>query len=467
MIQGMQNLFRLLLVGVLAGLACSRSDLPFATRQPPPSPTDPLPTAFASATVAVPSPPTLSSPSPAAIATAAPLPSATTAGPIPTATLATEVRLSVEPAPVGYLIPLTVRHVSSSSAALFFELDAPAPGYLLYRPDEPGIGGWYLRELDPGATRHQITLVDLSPGVPYRVQLGLGEHLFDLRTPRLYGSNWGELRFKTPPSDTTDLRIGVLGDTGFGQPETEDLAERMARYRLDFVLHTGDLAYRAFEEDSSPESYAEKFFVNLSPLLLNLPVYPVPGNHEYDGDTYWQDRPFFYTAFTGIDPLGPANQPWYSFAQSGIQFLMLDSQAFHGAGGRQQQTAWLTERLADPGYRFSIPVFHTPPYTSGRHREDGRALRFEWLPLFEAAQVPLVLSGHDHNYERILRNGVTYVVSGGGSTTLYPETEKVEGSQVFVKQTHFVLMEIFSDRISLSAINLDGEVLDQATIPLE
>ena len=467
MIQIRRRLSRLLLVGVLAGLACARSDLQFAAPQPSPS----APISTASVSVVAPqqtalAPATAIAPSPLPLASLTPAPLAT-ATIIPTATLATGVRISSEPASVGYLIPMTVRHVTESSAVLLFELAAPAPGYVLYRPDEPGFGGWYLEELNPGATRHQVILRDLGPGTRYQVLVGLGEDPTDLREPRLYGSDWGELRFRTASSNSTDLRIGVLGDSGFGESETEDLAELMVRYQLDFGLHTGDLAYRAFEEDSSPESYAKKYFLNLSPLLLNLPVYPVPGNHEYDADAYWQDRPFFYTAFAGIDQLGPPNQTWYSFARSGIQFLMLDSQAFHGAGGRQEQTAWLKERLDDPGYRFSIPVFHTPPYTSGRHREDGRAIRSEWQPLFEAAQVPLVLSGHDHNYERIVLNGVTYVVSGGGSTVLYPETGEVPGSQVFARQTHFVLLEVLADRISLSAINLDGEVLDQAAIPLE
>jgi 3',5'-cyclic AMP phosphodiesterase CpdA len=241
----------------------------------------------------------------------------------------------------------------------------------------------------------------------------------------------------------------------------------MASYRLDFVLHTGDLAYRVNEEQDVFEGYAKKYFLSLAPLLTTLPVYPVPGNHEYDRETYWLDRPFYFYAFAGVGIQGSANESWYSFSAGGIQFLMLDSQTFHGVGGRAQQTAWLDQRLAEPGFRFSIPVFHTPPFTSGLHREDGKALAAEWLPRFEAAGVPLVLSGHDHNFERILYNGITYLVSGGGSRTLYSESGLVPGSQTFAKQTHFVLLEITGDQISVEAINLADEVLDRATIELE
>ena len=390
-----------------------------------------------------------------------------TATAIPTATPATEIGYTSAAAQVGYRIPLTLRHVTPDSAIVFLELEVPAAGYLLYRPSAAGAAGWFFQALDLENTRHQIELMGLTPGAEYQVRVGLGESLADLRAPWLYGSRWGDLVFETPALDPPELRIGVIGDSGYGQSATHDLAQLMAGYRLDFVLHTGDMAYRADEEADPFEAYAKKYFMSLAPLLTTLPVYPVPGNHEYDRETYWLDRPFYFYAFAGVGIQGSANESWYSFSAAGIQFLMLDSQTFHGVGGRAQQTAWLDQRLAEPGFRFSIPVFHTPPFTSGLHREDGKALAAEWLPRFEAAGVPLVLSGHDHNFERILYNGITYLVSGGGSRTLYSESGLVPGSQTFAMQTHFVLLEITGDQISVEAINLADEVLDRATIELE
>lgn len=386
---------------------------------------------------------------------------------IPTATPATEIGYTSAAAQVGYRIPLTLRHVTPDSAIFFLELEVPAGGYLLYRPTATAAAGWFLQALDLESARHQIELVGLTPGAEYQVRVGLGESPADLRAPWLYGSRWGDLVFETPALDPPELRIGVIGDSGYGQSATHDLAQLMAGYQLDFVLHTGDLTYRVNEEADPFEAYAKKYFMSLAPLLTTLPVYPVPGNHEYDRETYWLDRPFYFYAFAGVGIQGSANESWYSFSEAGIQFLMLDSQTFHGVGGRTEQTAWLDQRLAEPGFRFSIPVFHTPPFTSGLHREDGKVLAAEWLPRFEAAGVPLVLSGHDHNFERILYNGITYVVSGGGSRTLYSESGLIPGSQTFAKQTHFVLLEITGAQISVEAINLADEVLDRATIELE
>jgi hypothetical protein len=42
------------------------------------------------------------------------------------------------------------------------------------------------------------------------------------------------------------------------------------------------------------------------------------------------------------------------------------------------------------------------------------------VPLFERRGVDLVLSGHDHNYQRFAQHrGVHYVVHGGGGQRLY------------------------------------------------
>jgi acid phosphatase len=88
------------------------------------------------------------------------------------------------------------------------------------------------------------------------------------------------------------------------------------------------------------------------------------------------------------------------------------------------------------------------------------------VPLFEAASVPLVISGHFHGYERLVANGITYLVAGGGSATLYSIGERLPQSQVAHRRTHFVLLEIDDQAIDVTTYALGGEVLDQMEIPL-
>ncbi len=279
--------------------------------------------------------------------------------------------------------------------------------------------------------------------------------------------------FRLPGAEARALRIGVLGDSGFGQPATFELAREMATYDLDFVIHTGDLVYHADENPSPQIAYMEKLFRPLAPLFQQLPLYPVVGNHEYDAESRWEGAPYYYWAFP---PLGDPDfestarggrREWYAFEYGSIQFIMLNSQTFFGQEGRAEQTAWVVDRLDDDRFKLSIPVFHVAPYSGGLHLLDGLALRTEWGTLFEAAGVPLVLSGHDHNYQRLQVGRVTYIVTGGGSETLYRKQLTLPESAAFARRTHFVLLTLTAGQIEISAIALGGEIIDQATILID
>lgn len=407
---------------------------------------------------------------PAATDAPATAPSATAAQPTATDALALPapgIQLGQQLAQQSYQVPITIRNLAPTSASFSFELQHLQSGYLLYRPDLPDLTGWFSLALDPLRTAQLVTLTDLLPDQAYAVQVALEGDQADLRPVGLQGQPWGPLRFRTPVEGVRNLRVGVIGDTGFGDATTTTLVDLMSEQSLDFVLHTGDVVYKAHEQAGPASAWALKYYWQFEPLLTEMPVYTVPGNHEYDADARLDGRPFFSHAFPAFSDETLSQDPaghWYSFEQAGAQFLMLDSQLFHGVAGRSAQTAWLRDRLAQPGFRFTIAVLHTPPYTSGLHTNDGLAIRVEWLPLFESAGVSLVLSGHDHNYERIQSGGITYLVSGGGSRVLYPLSSQLSGSQLFARRSHFVLLEIDTESITLSAIGVDGETFDRAVI---
>lgn len=392
---------------------------------------------------------------------------------VPTALPTPPIQLADAPAEVAYTLPLTVQHVTEDAATLFFELETAAEGVLLYWPAGDSTQQNRI-DLAAGSARQQITLQGLLPDVEYEALAVLGpDPQSGLFRQVLYsGQIWDPVRFHTV-STQQPLRIGVLGDSGFGEQVTYDLVREMAAYNLDFVIHTGDVVYKVYDNASPYEAFMLKYYQPFAPLLREMPVYPVVGNHDIELATEIEGTPFYYLAFPPFpDPrFAPSDRrglnKWYAFAYGDIQFLMLDTQTFFGEGGWNAQNEWLTERLADTRFRHTIPVFHVAAYAAGLHPRDGLPVQELWVPQFEAANVPLVLSGHDHNYERFQINGITYVVSGGGSTALYAQSEAPEGLQVFAQCTHFTLLEIYTDRIDVQAIALGGEVLDQATIPLQ
>ena len=107
--------------------------------------------------------------------------------------------------------------------------------------------------------------------------------------------------------------------------------------------------------------------------------------------------------------------PRYRRKVGNVELFVLNSNAVDDA-----QTRWLAGALKTSRARWKIAVFHHPAFTCGAYRAHPGVVA-RWVPLLERHRVRLVLSGHDHNYQRFAaRRGVTYVVHGGGGAHLYP-----------------------------------------------
>jgi len=361
--------------------------------------------------------------------------------------------------------------VSGESASLFFELSNPTYGRLVYRSIDPEHPMQGEVTFSADETRHMITFENLLPGIQYQALVLLGSNEADFQQPTFNRATWGAVSYKTA-SDEIPIKVGVLGDASFGDDATQTLITLMASQDLDFVLNTGDVVYETDNSDLI-NSYTQKYFEPFSPLLHQMPVYTVMGNHDYDWSLNWQGAPFYDYAFPPFPdpnfsyPTSRRGNQYYAIAYQDVQILMLDSQVLFGVEGRAEEEAWMKERLSDTRYRITIPVFHVAPYSSSAvHPDDSLPVRYSWLPIFESANVPIAFSGHFHHYERLNVNNITYIVTGGGSSTLYAQGSQLAESEIYVRRTHFVRMDIFKDRIEISAIAKEGDTIDQATILL-
>ncbi len=392
--------------------------------------------------------------------------------PTVTAAVAAETPVSFEAgfADVSYTLPLTIRHVTEDEAFAFFETSRPSAGVVVTR----GAGSLQpvsIINFDAQDTRHSLTVSDLKPATAYDIEVGLANGHGGYNAPAFLGQAWEPVSFRTA-SDQPPLRVAVIGDAGMGDQVTPQLAKQIAGYNPSFVIFVGDTVYNIPDNKDQYEAFALKYYEPLAPLLQSMPIYNVVGNHDTEKSTLYNGIPFFYHAYPPfVDPRfqpsdNQGRNQWYAFAYQNIQFIILDTQTFYDEDGGEAQLAWLKERLADTRFTYSIPAFHIPPYTSGLHTYDGSPVRQQWQPLFEANRVPLVLSGHDHNYQRLQVNGITYLVSGGGSASLYGQKTLLPESVVFAKQSNFAILDFYADRIELQAVALGGAILDQATIPV-
>ena len=143
------------------------------------------------------------------------------------------------------------------------------------------------------------------------------------------------------------------------------------------------------------------------------------------------------------------------------------------------QLTWLESRLSEAdrlGLR-SIVLLHLPPFSSGKEERGAPWVKKRVVEdILDRHPVALVLSGHIHAYERIVRPGfegrpVNFVVSGGaGGRFFQPRDRREEGSVIFVEEVrNFVLLELGPDGLSGRAlpVQVPGEEWKKPASPLD
>jgi hypothetical protein len=248
-----------------------------------------------------------------------------------------------------------------------------------------------------------------------------------------------------------DVRLAVLGDVGTGDTNewgTANLVTQAAKSDpFDGLVLLGDNVY----PDGDPSRLGATVFDPFAPILdQGTALLPVLGNHDVqEGHANGQ-----------VTALGMPGR-WYATDIGSVLFIALDSNLV----GDPDQLHWLESTLAAKKAPWVIVATHHPAYSAGYHGSD-RDVQETWVPIFERYRVDLVLSGHDHDYQRIEPiQGVTYIVSGGGSK-IRP-TGRTDFTAYAASVLHFLDIAIWEDRLEVTAFSAEGAfdrtVIDRTT----
>jgi 3',5'-cyclic AMP phosphodiesterase CpdA len=240
--------------------------------------------------------------------------------------------------------------------------------------------------------------------------------------------------------------IIIYGDTRTNSFIHQKIVNRIMENNPSVVFHVGDLVNDGFY----PKNWSV-FNKVTGDLRKKAEFYPVLGNHE-------RNSPLYFKNFNL-----PNNGRWYSLDRQDVHFIILDSNSILSIGSEQYR--WLEDNLkgVDKKTKFIIVIFHHPIFSSTRNCADKKKLR-PLIPLFERYGVNMVFNGHAHNYERFLYNKIYYIITGGGGAPLYERSGKAEYSQVFAKVYHFCKLSINGDQLTVTAIDIDANVVDEFSI---
>jgi len=282
-------------------------------------------------------------------------------------------------------------------------------------------------------------------------------------------------RFRTAPSEgTSSVRFIAFGDSGVGSAEQRQLAGRMATDNFDLAIHTGDVAYgtSSMTGGGSHRTLHDWFFAIYDGWLRRRPFFPSIGNHDDEIAFARPYRDVFVLPPDGASSGYPDHaERFYSFDHGPAHFVALDTErAFQDPSRRAAQLAWLEADLAATAQPWRIAYFHRSPYSSSVGHGSDLAVRQAFVPIFERYGVQLVISGHDHGYERSTPwrqtsggRPVTYVVTGGGGAHLYAAGQSAWTVRA-ASAHHYVRANVTDCALYLVAVGLDGQNFDGMTL---
>jgi hypothetical protein len=206
-------------------------------------------------------------------------------------------------------------------------------------------------------------------------------------------------------------------------------------------------------------------------VLRAIPYFPIPGNHEYETP---QAEPYVSVHAVPTENVPAADHGrYYSFDWGNAHFICLDSNKplERAVAGDGEMLRWLERDLRATRQFWRIAAVHHPPYAAGPNQSDPVSgfVRGRIVPLLEKYGVQLVLSGHEHSYQRTVplrggaalpeNSGTIYMTLGGGGGALYPVFLSPQ-TAVGRSAHHYLKVQVNGTQMNLSAIGIGGGVLD-------
>ena len=303
--------------------------------------------------------------------------------------------------------------------------------------------------IDGGGThRHELALRQLAPGT---------RHYYEASSPDGFVQAG---TFLTAREEGQPLHLVFHGDLqgGIDEGGARGVADQIVMEDPQWVQHLGDMAEEAFS-GSGIETW-NTFFRICSNELANLVFMPMMGNHDAAPGSDFT-RGLYHRMFAVPEP--SAGNGYYAYSVGNIRFILLNSEGPIG-----EQGDWLARELQaaanDPRLVWLMVLCHRPPYSWGERSgwDEGRD---NWSPILVRYEADWMVSGHSHNYQRMVPiRGVRYLVAGGGGGRLY-ESAVGETAHAFATSCyHHVSVHVTNDVMQLRGIRSDGRVFDSTIV---
>lgn len=266
-----------------------------------------------------------------------------------------------------------------------------------------------------------------------------------------------------PPSQPPagrKVRFAAIGDYGAAVRTVEEVAALVAGWDPDFVITLGDNNYPQGAAGTIDQNVGRHYQAFISPYAgrygdaaAENRFFPTLGNHDWDTAGAGP-----YLAYFTL----PGNERYYAIARGPVDLFALSSDLREpdGIGSTSVQGQWLRQELESSAACWKLVYMHHPPFSSGRH---GGIPWMAWP--YAAWGADAVLAGHDHVYERIMRDGIIYFVNGLGGQSIYNFRSPVDGSAArYNGDFGAMLVEAQDGAITFRFFTRSGALVDEYTL---
>lgn len=273
-----------------------------------------------------------------------------------------------------------------------------------------------------------------------------------------------------------NFNFAAAGDFGCST-NTQNTIENMQSKDPEIVLTLGDHSYH---------STADCWFDMMSPvkdkLMLTL------GHHDVEDGQAKMNQ--YMNSFA-------MDKPFYSYDYNKVHFLVMSAKSVYSKGSEQYNFVLedLKKASENENVNWIVVSSYGPPYTSPSEHTAFKELREVYHPIFEQYGVDLVLSAHNHNYQRTYpltynpndsgeptvtntaatdydgqKDGIVFAIVGTGGVNFYSFNGQAQFVDTqFANKFGFLNIDISNGNLDTKLTgtfydNKGGKILDQFTI---
>ena len=279
------------------------------------------------------------------------------------------------------------------------------------------------------------------------------------------------------------IRFANIGDYGDAGQDEQDVSALIRSWNVDFIFTNGDNNYPDGETSTIDDNIGQYYREYIGNYQGSYPgndpptnrFFPSLGNHDWHTKSGNPEVPHPYLDYFTLPGAGiltsgtSGNERYYDFIIGPVHFFALDSDSDEPDGriSTSTQGQWLQTQLAASTSSWKVVFMHHAPFSSSSNH--GSVSTMQWP--YEDWGADVVFAGHDHTYERILKddNGddviMPYFVNGLGGRSRYSFGSPISGSQVRYRDDYgAMLIEVNDDSITFQFYTHAGQLIDTYTM---